>query len=709
MLFATASELLERRPYLRAAMLFTIFVSLFSLAIGQSQIFRIARISLIEGDVSYQRAGDSNKDWSDATLNSPINEHDQLYSGPTGRVELQLSGRNLARMDSNTNLRFTQFNTGTIQFALPVGTATFRVDSLDRRQFDLVDANDAGKDDPVYFEVDTPIVAVTLLKEGSYRINVRDDGSTEVIVRRGQAEVYNQEIGTVTVKQGRRILIDGHDVNYFQIARLEDKDNWDRWNDRRDDELFARVSTSSSARYVPVALPGVYDLDVYGDWIDTSDYGYVWYPRAVPVGWAPYRAGYWRYYPSWGWTWVSYEPWGWVPYHYGRWAWYGSRWCWVPRVSVGFGAGFGGGLGWHWSPHLVVFFGWGDGYNRGRYGSYGWIPLGPRDPYYGYGRTTIVNNTTIINNYPRAFRADSLSNYNSPGGVSLLDSRRFDNGRVVVNQADLRPAPVPPRGRPGNDNSGPVIVQHEDFKPTQAIPTRELKTARPEIARRIESPVIERRPAPGGDRPSNPVRGSGNESIGARPARDGQVPAGTPTPSRSGDASSPTRIQNGQVVRPDRPARPADYQPVERIPAPAREARTPVERSAPTRDANESPRSAQPPTRTPDRNADRPARTETPSRIDPPTRTEAPRRYDPPPARESSPPRETRRPDPPPVRETPPARPERPSSPPPRESAPPRTERPPERPSSPPPARESTPSRSESKPERPAAPSREKP
>jgi len=711
MLFATASGLLDRRRHARAAMFVTFLVSFFTLAMGQEQIIRIARISLVEGEVSYQRAGDSNKDWSDATPNLPINERDQIYSGPSGRAEVQLSGRNLVRVDSNTNLRFTQFNTGTTQFALPVGTATFRVDSLDRRQFQIVDANDAGKDDPVYFEVDTPIVAITFLKEGSYRINVRDDGSTEVIVRRGQAEVYNQEIGTVAVKQGRRILIDGRDANYFQIARLEDKDNWDRWNDRRDDELFARVSSSQSARYVPVAVPGVYDLDSYGDWINTPDYGYVWYPRSVAVGWAPYRAGYWRHYSGWGWTWVSYEPWGWVPYHYGRWAYYGSRWCWVPRVNIGIGVG----LGWNWSPHLVTFFGWGGGgYNRGyrdgyrdaRYDFYGWCPLGPRDRYYGNGSRTIVNNTTVINN------VNSLDNYNAPGGVSLMESRRFDSGRVAVNQGDLKLPPAPPRGSAGSDRSVPTIVRNEEFKPTQAAPTRELKYERAELARRVEAPVIQRRPTPEIDRSSSPGRGATGDTIGTRPTRENQAaPERANAPSRSGEASSsPTRIQNGQIIRTDRPARPTEYQSVERIPAPTREERRTPERSSPTRDAGESPRSL------PGRSAEPPSRNEAPSRA------ESPRRYDPPPVRESAPTRESRRPDPPPVREAPPSRSERPSSPPPaRESAPQRTERPSspppresapqrtERPSSPPPARESAPSRPESRPERPAGPTREKP
>jgi hypothetical protein len=702
-LFATASELLAHRR-VRAALLLTLPIAvlllLAPLAIAQSPIVRIARISLLDGEVSYQRAGDSNKDWTDATLNMPLDERDQLYSGPTGRVEIQMSGRNLVRIDRNTNLRFSQFNTGTIQFALPVGTATFRVDSLDRRQFNVVDANDAGKDDPVYFEVDTPIVAVTFMKEGNYRLNVRDDGTTEVIVRRGQAEVYSQEIGSITVKQGRRIVIDGRDVNYFQIARLEDKDNWDRWNDRRDDELFARMDTSQSARYIPAAVPGVYDLDNYGDWISTPDYGYVWYPRAMPVGWAPYRAGYWRYYGGWGWTWISYEPWGWVPYHYGRWAWYSSRWCWVPTVSVG----------WGWSPHQVVFYGWGggsynrgyrDGYRDGRYGWYGWTPLGPRDRHYGYGSTTVVNNVTVINN------VRSLSNYDAPGGVSLMESRRFDQGRVIVTQNEVKGQneiklpPAPPRGSAQRDNEGePRVLRGDEFKPTQAVPTRELKPERAELARRIESPVVERRPSPrvdglpGADRLNPSVRGAAGESIGTRPNRDGQAHGPTPergVPSRGSDVSSPTRVQDGQIIRTDRPSRSTDYQPVERIPVPTRRAsdenRSPVDRSSPSREAGDSPRSMP----TPSRSTDRPSRSESPSRADPPSRSESPRRYDPPPTRESAPQRS-----------------ERPSSPP-RESAPQRTERPPDRPSSPPPARESAPARSESRSERPAPPSREKP
>src|SRR5262245_28036845 len=636
-IFQKAPGKFSRRRAQRIATVGLFLVALCSLALADDPIFRVARISLVEGEVSYQRANDSRKDWFDANLNQPLDESDQLYSGSDGRAEIQLSGRNIVRIDRDTNLRFTQFNTGVIQMSLPIGSGYFRIDSLDKRQFQVVDANDAGVNDPVYFEVDTPTVAVTFIKEGVYRINVRDDGTTEVIVRQGQAEVYNQEIGTITVKKGRRIIVEAKD-DFYRVARLEDKDNWDRWNDRRDDDLFSRVHASHSARYVPVAIPGVYDLDNYGEWVETPEYGWMWCPRGVATGWAPYRDGYWRWYPLYGWTWISYEPWGWAPYHYGRWAYVRNRWCWAPFVNIGLG------FDWLWRPHHVAFFGWGgsysrgyrdgyydgywDGFRDGQYGWLGWCPLSPRDRHYGPTRN--------------APRLESLANFREPGDVSGMDARKFTDGRVLITR-DVLNAPVPPQkvitAPPRNERGGergdaqPALVRNEDLKPREAIaPTRNDTVARGRVARRIEAPVITRRiPID-----SSGAAGSrdGATTIGSRPNRDGQA---TPGRSDDSDTSSPTRITNGRI---ERPSRTPDYRPAERVPSPPPR----------SRDIDRNP---------PERGTDRGNENNNPSRDESPSRNEkrsddAPRRYDPPPRprverseapRES--PREIRRAEPP--------------------------------------------------------------
>jgi hypothetical protein len=97
-------------------------------------------------------------------------------------------------------------------------------------------------------------------------------------------------------------------------------------------------------------------LERYGDWRETSDYGYVWQPRqAESRTWRPYTDGHWVYTDV-GWTWVSEEPFGWATYHYGRWTRLRSiGWVWVP--------------GDEWAPAWVSW--------RKSNDYVGWAPLPP--------------------------------------------------------------------------------------------------------------------------------------------------------------------------------------------------------------------------------------------------------------------------------------------------------------------------------------------
>ncbi|HEV2666203.1 MAG TPA: DUF6600 domain-containing protein, partial [Blastocatellia bacterium] len=605
-------------------------------------------------------------------------ENDQLYSGSDGRAEIQLSGRNVVRISRDTNLRFTQFSPGAIQIALPIGSAYFRIDSLDKRQFDVVDANDPGINDPVYFEVDTPTVAVTFVKEGVYRINVQEDGSTEVIVREGQSEVYGEGIGTVVVKKGKRIVVEGRD-DHYRLSGLEDKDDWDRWNDGRDKGLFANLDSSDSARYIPASVPGVYDLDNYGDWIDTPDYGRMWCPRGVAADWAPYRDGYWRWFPSYGWTWISYEPWGWAPYHYGRWAYVRDRWCWAPVV-----VNIVPVVAWRWRPHHVAFFGWGGSYNRGyrdgyydgywngfrdgRYGWLGWCPLGPRDRHY----------------VPRdkAPRLEALGNFHAPGAVSGMDARRFAGGRAAVSRdalnasrgeliAHLRGERDGERdGRRGRDKdfAAPAFVRNEDLKPLKQIdPTRSDAVTRGRFSRRIEAPIVFRRTPAGATPP-------GWRQIREGRSRDGQT---TPTGVGRGDDPNRSRPPRNSNERNERPSRGPDYRRPDRVDAPTPrppESREPKENDRTTRERvierskenNDPPRDGSN-SRGEKRSDEAPRRDDRPEwrrgeRREEPNKPEGRRdmRRDDPPSRDNSESRETRRPDPPrrddaPRRDDPPA------------------------------------------------------
>jgi hypothetical protein len=98
-------------------------------------------------------------------------------------------------------------------------------------------------------------------------------------------------------------------------------------------------------------------LDPEGDWIETSNYGYVWQPRVARQShsWRPYTVGRWVYTDA-GWTWISEEPFGWATYHYGRWTRLRNLgWIWVP--------------GNEWAPAWVSW--------RSNNDYVGWAPLPP--------------------------------------------------------------------------------------------------------------------------------------------------------------------------------------------------------------------------------------------------------------------------------------------------------------------------------------------
>ena len=113
---------------------------------------------------------------------------------------------------------------------------------------------------------------------------------------------------------------------------------------------------------------GCEDLDWYGSWSMSVEYGPIWTPKSLPTGWAPYRYGHWAWVGPWGWTWIDDMAWGFAPFHYGRWALMRGAWVWVPGASARRPV---------YAPALVVFIEAGAVAN----GRIGWFPLGPWEAY----------------------------------------------------------------------------------------------------------------------------------------------------------------------------------------------------------------------------------------------------------------------------------------------------------------------------------------
>jgi hypothetical protein len=292
------------------------------------------------------------------------------------------------------------------------------------------------------------------------------------------------------------------------------------------------------------------DLAPYGSWINYPGYGYVWMPNAGP-DFVPYNTnGNWIYTEA-GWTWASNYNWGWAPFHYGRWFYEGGYgWMWVP--------------GNEWAPAWVSW--------RGDNDYYGWAPLGPNvsidvalgsyNPPMNYWNfvprrymgnpqwhnyyvdrsrnVTIINNTTIINNYSGTNRARyayapgpdpvevrrvsganiqpvRIREANTPG--SRVNGNQFDIYRPRIdatpsnrNNAAARPAPArvqemrdvrPQVQNPNNNNNNngrPVLQPSNNTRPATRPPVQNPVNNNPRPA--IQNPNNERPALP----PSNNAR-----------------------------------------------------------------------------------------------------------------------------------------------------------------------------------------------------------
>ena len=174
------------------------------------------------------------------------------------------------------------------------------------------------------FSVTVDGIRIDLTAPGRYRVDAAGSGGqARVTVFNGQGNVLTGGNG-INVASGQALILGPglSSINYEQAAAT----SFDQWALARDE----RYRNVQSARYVSPNMTGYEELDSYGDWVPDATYGNVWYPRAVPVGWAPYRYGQWRWVRPWGWTWVDQSPWGYAPFHYGRWVTIGNRWCWWP-------------------------------------------------------------------------------------------------------------------------------------------------------------------------------------------------------------------------------------------------------------------------------------------------------------------------------------------------------------------------------------------
>ena len=458
---------------------------------------RVARISSLDGNVSLQPSG--TEDWAAAAKNRPVTVGDKLWTDQDSRAELQ-AGEASLHLGSMTALSFLNLDENILQARIAEGALNFRVREM--REGDL-------------YEVDTPNLAFTVKEAGAFRIDVNENGDgTRVTVIRGEGVITAGD-KTYEVHAGEQAELNGVDAPQFNVGPAPAPDDLDRWASDRD----LKEEHSESAKYVSRDVPGYSDLDDYGSWREEPDYGPVWYPSTVAVGWAPYSYGYWNWVGPWGWTWVGYEPWGFAPFHYGRWAFVGGGWGWCPGpvfarpfygpafvgfVGGGFGFGFGGGFG----------------------GGIGWFPLGFREPFHpwyhasnGYFRNVNITNTRITN--VNTLNNSNRNNFNykyahESRAVTAASRNTFVNGQAV-NRGSMRVTDASLRGA--------QVTNRADFTPTRSSYTG-AANARGRVSTppsSIANRSVVARTAPAAAASHIPVRTMNTQGLSA--GRSGNSPA----------------------------------------------------------------------------------------------------------------------------------------------------------------------------------------
>ncbi len=427
------------------------------------------RLSQMDGFVQVQSKGET--EWFPATRNFPIQAGDRLWVPKDAHAQLETRSGTVLRFDAESSLEILEVGGDSLHAYLSQGQVYLNYQKMGDSMV----------------QVDTPSSSIRVYDSSTLNIAIIGgsndrEGNAEVSVYRGVALVENRE-GEIRVSAGKMLAVD---AGTPFLMRLDLPNAWEEWNRNEDESLL--VSTDDE-QYLPQELSRYgRDLRGNGRWISTAEYGSVWTPTThITVDWVPYRHGRWVWIGD-DFVWIGEEPWGWAPYHYGRWTHIPSHgWCWVPppRNEVYWGPGF---VSWVQTTTTVA-----------------WVPLAPREMYYGYGNygphsINIVN--ININNY---YRIDGRSCRNASvhGAVTSLERESFVHGRYQRHKEHDNPfllEPIHigrPQMQPHRDIKMPVFkeIPHDQkppmhFRSFSRLPDDSLRKMVKDRHRSVYSPDV---------------------------------------------------------------------------------------------------------------------------------------------------------------------------------------------------------------------------
>lgn len=236
----------------------------------------VARMSYVEGKTFVQRASDLG--YEEGVVNTPVSEGDRLGTAE-GRMEVHFGRGNYVRLDNNTKLDILNLpkkGDDIARMRVWSGSIYLVVSNL---------AKEKG------IEVHTADSSFYLLDKGVYRINVRENRATEILVVRGLIEAAG-EGGSTLVKAEQRLEItegrfDGKPAAFIAVP----DDGFDRFNASRNTQVGEQYAKNGK-KYLSGDLEDYEsELDQNGQWTYLAPYGNVWVPSGVSEDWRPYYDG----------------------------------------------------------------------------------------------------------------------------------------------------------------------------------------------------------------------------------------------------------------------------------------------------------------------------------------------------------------------------------------------------------------------------------
>ncbi|HEX5735666.1 MAG TPA: FecR domain-containing protein [Blastocatellia bacterium] len=230
----------------------------------QSQYVVSARagvVNIVEGDVSFERAGKSDM----LIAGDVVRSGDLVKTGANGRAEILLNPGSYLRLSTNTEFIFKDTRIHRLELELLKGSA-------------IIEASVVVET----ITVITPQREIPIDNGGLYRFNIGAAGGSEIVLRKGKVLA-----GGVVVKEGRKAMI-GNGAPAITPFDKKVEDDFDLWSKER-----ARIIVAANRKLSERALRRSSSLSMSGNaWVFNPFMGsYTFLPGFWGIV-SPYGYGY---------------------------------------------------------------------------------------------------------------------------------------------------------------------------------------------------------------------------------------------------------------------------------------------------------------------------------------------------------------------------------------------------------------------------------